>query len=1368
MMKIFLVCFLLFVSLVCGGGALRALEENENSVMTVPAGLAAIWADEEPETANWEERVGLEFSSWDGVAGTSIANFLKSGDFYRAPNSSEIFPRSELPHSGNSAVRGMRLRGLLVIPADGDYRFALAADDSAIVFLGEPGGSRFTKKKILERASWCSEHDWTTQSATKSFSAGDVVWMEIVCKNNGGGEHFSLAWKRPGDSEFSVIEATDSDGNLQLCVPAPEPEDLEDLGVPRVWLEACGLVQVGVPADAESDFRLRLFEDVDGDGLDLLEEFQLDGNPLASGGNLGRHTEDSWSNVSGGSVDSFVKSERYNIVVNNSREASGDLDFAIAGTNYFRRYRTLVHPPYSGNWEFYIAGDDTATLLLSENASPFRKREIARVNVWTEAHQWTKNASQRSARIPLSAGMPYFLEILHAQAGGDANVSVAWRQILPNWCREAGAVASQSTTFNPAYSASKAIDGSIADGNFAHTNNLAGSWWQVDFGQVRTVGRVVVANRSGFENRLSNFRLSVRDADGAEIWGEDCFTDAGTHAGTVFEKNLPIPAEGQIVRIELLGRNAAGNYILNIPEVEVYEAAPNEFSEEPVVISGEFLRSPYPRTDDIDTNDLADDWCLRYGVVAGTNGLTAGDCGEYGDPDGDLVPNYLEQFYRTNPLVPSGRPGFVTYEIMRDVPGWSVDDAMRSQDVLSRVWARSLHAGTAFPSNIGDNYVRRVRGFITVPESGEYSFWISSDETSVFFLSSDERKYNKREIARVGYGAADRGVYLAAPGNFTTFPKQHSGKIALEAGTPYFFELYHKQYHAISHLQIAWTRPGKTEREPIPPECVSSFGGDLNDRDDDDLPDDWETLFGISPVDNGGFVYGDGAFGDPFETGVENREAYLKGWDPRAPALPTFGEVVATRNASLGRALSGSWVDTNFGMLVPAGYGKIGFGFPLADDGIYVLEVTGSVCGETLEAETLPVSAKVNGSFLGTRALRVLGGNEGRVMFFVGNLPPGNVEVELNVLNADLRRSFSIQEVRLRKISLEADGTLPSFVSEYLGVNFGFAEEGLVLVSPYCVEGFARNLDMTIVSAGDVSFPLSRGAGQKFFADVALPQDGSDLVLNASFESGETKTKSLSWSVFNIPQYENFTLRVGDSLRLGVAEADAEISVNGTSLGIVAAGSAVVHKFTTAGTHTVSASWTDADGETQSASAAISAIAVDLGDAMPLILNRSRVWTLENVPEELVVESAEPLTLRECPALPGARSWEISSAEAGTWAVVARAGENGGVLGAKTVTVHNVVSGSAISSVETLQVYDDGSTLAALYVFAEDFPEGGSVRVRISTAGVTFPDGSTETLLTSEDFDADGTARLLFLRAADSSSSVCHTVDYLDADGNIL
>ena len=155
MMKIFLVCFLLFVSLVCGGGALRALEENENSVMTVPAGLAAIWADEEPETANWEERVGLEFSSWDGVAGTSIANFLKSGDFYRAPNSSEIFPRSELPHSGNSAVRGMRLRGLLVIPADGD---------------------------------------------------------------------------------------------LQLCVPAPEPEDLEDLGVPRVWLEACGLVQDGVPA----------------------------------------------------------------------------------------------------------------------------------------------------------------------------------------------------------------------------------------------------------------------------------------------------------------------------------------------------------------------------------------------------------------------------------------------------------------------------------------------------------------------------------------------------------------------------------------------------------------------------------------------------------------------------------------------------------------------------------------------------------------------------------------------------------------------------------------------------------------------------------------------------------------------------------------------------------------------------------------------------------------------------------------------------------------------------------------------------------------------------------------------------------------
>ncbi|HYE33646.1 MAG TPA: lamin tail domain-containing protein [Methylomirabilota bacterium] len=102
------------------------------------------------------------------------------------------------------------------------------------------------------------------------------------------------------------------------------------------------------------------------------------------------------------------------------------------GDNYGTRLRGYVTAPTTGNYTFWIAGDDNCHLLLSSDESPTNAKLIARVATWTAYQQWQEprdgNAAlQQSAAIPLVAGRRYYIEALHKEGGGGDNVSVGWR-----------------------------------------------------------------------------------------------------------------------------------------------------------------------------------------------------------------------------------------------------------------------------------------------------------------------------------------------------------------------------------------------------------------------------------------------------------------------------------------------------------------------------------------------------------------------------------------------------------------------------------------------------------------------------------------------------------------------------------------------------------------------------------------------------------------------------------------------------------------------------------------------------------------------------------------------------------------------------
>ncbi|QHT65257.1 T9SS type A sorting domain-containing protein [Rhodocytophaga rosea] len=100
------------------------------------------------------------------------------------------------------------------------------------------------------------------------------------------------------------------------------------------------------------------------------------------------------------------------------------------GENYGQRFRGYLHPQVSGNYRFYISGDDKAELWLSTDEDPSKKTKIALVSAYTALRQWDKYASQQSVVIALVAGRKYYIEALHKENTGNDNISVGWQ--LPN------------------------------------------------------------------------------------------------------------------------------------------------------------------------------------------------------------------------------------------------------------------------------------------------------------------------------------------------------------------------------------------------------------------------------------------------------------------------------------------------------------------------------------------------------------------------------------------------------------------------------------------------------------------------------------------------------------------------------------------------------------------------------------------------------------------------------------------------------------------------------------------------------------------------------------------------------------------------
>ncbi len=99
-----------------------------------------------------------------------------------------------------------------------------------------------------------------------------------------------------------------------------------------------------------------------------------------------------------------------------------------------------------------------------------------------------------------------------------------------------------------------------------------------------------------------------------------------------------------------------------------------------------------------------------------------------------------------------------------------------------------------------DTYGARIYGWVYAPMTGDYTFYLATDDTGELFLSSNEDPENSELIASLSAWSSIE--------EFTKYTSQTSAVIPLVAGEKYYIEALWKENTGGDHCNVAWQGPG--------------------------------------------------------------------------------------------------------------------------------------------------------------------------------------------------------------------------------------------------------------------------------------------------------------------------------------------------------------------------------------------------------------------------------------------------------------------------------------------------------------------------------------------------------------------------------
>ena len=141
-----------------------------------------------------------------------------------------------------------------------------------------------------------------------------------------------------------------------------------------------------------------------------------------------------------------------------------------------------------------------------------------------------------------------------------------------------------------------------------------------------------------------------------------------------------------------------------------------------------------------------------------------------------------------------------TLDLLRDSPSFPDNPT----------WSDELTEFSTADS-IGDNYGARIYGWLYVPMTGNYTFWLSSADQGELWLSTDDDPANVQLLA-------SEPVW----GSYDTFSRK-SDPVPLVGGERYYIMAIWKEGPDWDHCQAAWRGPGIPEQQIIQGSYLSPY-----------------------------------------------------------------------------------------------------------------------------------------------------------------------------------------------------------------------------------------------------------------------------------------------------------------------------------------------------------------------------------------------------------------------------------------------------------------------------------------------------------------------------------------------------------------
>lgn len=686
---------------------------------------------------------------WFGISGTALTGLTNSTHYPKHPMAHRMV--TSLTSTASIADQyGARTRGLLLVPVTGSYRFFMAANETADFRLSttsSPANLQLLTSLNKSVAVGGFSNQATQASVTVNLTAGQKYAFEILHKEDWGTDHCTVMWQQPGQDYMSEI-------STEFLAP---PAD----------------VAAAVAAAQEFKLTQDFYLFAGRDATVYWPRNSLNLSAYESRRNSGNDTPARlWTMVSGPGAALFSASDKAQTLVTFPKVGTYVLRYAVTTTNNTSTDDITVKVVNAinanvGSLTRQVWWDRNYATLALAKADPAYPGTPDITDTIPDLRQSASWADRYITRVT---------GILNVPAGGKEDVNYVFYV-----SGDEEAEFSISTDANPANLR-----------KICNTTRVTGvEEWTRDASQTSAPVALKPGGRYFIE-------LVHR-----EVWSSDHFAVAWACEGD----KLPRVIEGSFVepsqkvpafdkdmsfyasagrdrtywwphdRVQLAGKviQVRSSSAANIPSWKQ--------------ISGPkaTLLTPSALTSDV-VLSAAGSYVFELSITEGAR------------VSRDAVTITVNKAFSPN-------TGSLTRSVWLDVAGGLLTDLTTYDPQLAYPHFEDLLPGTEPPRNWADYYGQRLKGFLTVPVSGRYTFWIASDHASDLQIDLKDT-LGLRRIAYLDHEGHQ-------PRAWDDHPEQKSAEVELQANVAYPIQILHKERDGNDNLAVAMSGPATNGREPI-------------------------------------------------------------------------------------------------------------------------------------------------------------------------------------------------------------------------------------------------------------------------------------------------------------------------------------------------------------------------------------------------------------------------------------------------------------------------------------------------------------------------------------------------------------------------